>query len=124
MRLLLDNNLSPQMVAILALGGHEVEHVRDHNLGAAPDDHVLAHAARHEQVLVSADTDFGQLLAQSGADHPSVVMIRTATQRRPDAQAQLLLDNLPLVAPALARGALVVLEDTRLRVRDLPMLGR
>ena len=35
MKLLLDNNLSPQLVALLAVQGHEVEHVRDRGTHAA-----------------------------------------------------------------------------------------
>lgn len=120
MRLLLDNNLSPQLVGLLAPGGHEVEHVRDHGLHAAGDEDVLARAARQGQVLVSADTDFGQLLHRSGAAQPSVVIIRATHSRRPSAQGQLLVDNLPAVEADLASGALVVIEDTRVRVRELP----
>ena len=45
MKLLLDNNLSPQVVALLAVQGHEAEHVRDHGMQAAPDEAVLELAA-------------------------------------------------------------------------------
>jgi predicted nuclease of predicted toxin-antitoxin system len=119
-RLLLDNNLSPQVVGLLADAGHEVEHVRDHDLRAAADEDVLAFAREHHLTLVSADTDFGQLLQHSRAGAPSVVLIRSANNRRPTAQARLLLDNLPAVEADLATGALVVFEDTRIRVRELP----
>lgn len=71
-------------------------------------------------MLVSADTDFGALLHRSGAAAPSAVLVRTAANRHPAAQAQLPLDNLPAVETALEAGALVVFEDTRIRVRDLP----
>lgn len=40
MRLLLDNKLSRQLVGLLAAGGYEIEHVRDHDLRAASDDSV------------------------------------------------------------------------------------
>jgi predicted nuclease of predicted toxin-antitoxin system len=36
MRLLLDNNLSPQLARVLREAGHDTEHVRDHGLQAAP----------------------------------------------------------------------------------------
>lgn len=123
MRLLLDNNLSPQLAGPLSEQGHNVEHVRDHDLQAAADEVVLQLAADQHQILVSADTDFGRLLQLSQAPGPSVVLVRTAGSRRPAAQAKLLLDNLPAVEADLLRGALVVLEDTRVRIRDLP-LGR
>lgn len=123
MKLLLDNNLSPQLVGLLAVQGHEVEHVRDHRMHAAPDEAVMELAADRGLVLISADTDFGRLLQLSQASGPSVVLVRTAGSRRPPAQAKLLLDNLPEVADDLIRGALVVFEDTRVRVRDLPLGG-
>jgi predicted nuclease of predicted toxin-antitoxin system len=53
----------------------------------------------------------------------SVVIIRVAGSRRPDAQARLRLANLPAVEAELAAGALVVLEDNRIRIRDLPLGG-
>lgn len=121
MKLLLDNNLSPQLIEPLVDQGHQVEHVRDHGMQSAPDTAVLQLAVESRQVLISADTDFGQLLRQNQASAPSVVIIRTAGSRRPAAQAALLLANLPAVEDDLARGALVVFEDTRVRVRDLPM---
>jgi predicted nuclease of predicted toxin-antitoxin system len=120
-RLLLDNNLSPQLVGLLAVQGHEVEHVRDHEMQAATDEAVMQLAADRGLVLISADTDLGRLLQISQAPGPSVVLVRTAGSRKPPAQAKLLLDNLPAVADDLARGALVVLEDTRVRIRDLPL---
>jgi predicted nuclease of predicted toxin-antitoxin system len=122
-KLLLDNNLSPQIVALLAVQGHEAEHVRDHGMQSAPDEAVLELAAERGLVLISAYTDFGRLLQLSQASGPSVVLIRSAGSRRPPAQAKLLLDNLPAVEDDLTRGALVVFEDTRVRIRDLPLGG-
>lgn len=121
MKLLLDNNLSPQLRDLLAPDGFEIEHIRDHGLRAASDPEVLALARERGQVLVSADTDFGQLLYASGDHAPSVVIMRTTDTRRPAAQARLLRDNLPTVADDLRHGALVVLQDTRIRVRELPL---
>jgi predicted nuclease of predicted toxin-antitoxin system len=73
MRLLIDNNLSPRLAHFLAEAGHDCAHVRDFGLQSAPDDAVLAYAARERRVIVSADTDFGMLLAGSGAHEPSIV---------------------------------------------------
>ena len=110
MKLLLDNNLSPQLIGLLALHGYEVEHVRDHAMRTAPDEAVMELAVEHSLVLASADSDFGRVLQLSQASAPSVVLVRTAGSRRPPAQAKLLLDNLPAVEDDLIRGALVVIE--------------
>ena len=121
MRLLLDNNLSPRLVDSLRDAGHDVEHVSDPGLQASPDDEVLRYASAHGRVLVSADTDFGALLARTGADRPSVILIRRSSARRADEIAALLLSNLDQVADDLDAGAIVVMTDTDLRIRRLPL---
>jgi predicted nuclease of predicted toxin-antitoxin system len=121
MRLLLDENLSPALSGFLAAAGHDVVHVRDRGLTSARDDVVLAVAASEERVLISADTDFGTLLARSGASKPSVVLIRRAVGRRAVEQARLLIDNLPAVHDDLEEGAVVVLAETTMRIRRLPI---
>lgn len=52
-----------------------------------------------------------------------MLIIRTAGSRRPTAQAKLLVDNLPAGAADLDAGALVVIEETRVRIRSLPIGG-
>lgn len=76
MRLLLDNNLSPLLRPLLEAAGHDVAHVRELNLAAAPDSEVLRRARDDRRILISADTDFGTLLARTGDTEPSVVLIR------------------------------------------------
>ncbi|MEU4384905.1 DUF5615 family PIN-like protein [Promicromonospora sp. NPDC023805] len=85
MRLLLDNNLSVRLVELLSAAGLEVQHVRDLGLAAATDAVVLDAAATAGQVLVSADSDFGALLAAGNRSGPSFVLLRrtrTAGARR------------------------------------------
>ena len=121
MQLLIDANLSPRVAARLRDEGHEAVHVADVDMLRASDEAILAHAAASGQVINSADTDFGELLAVSGAARPSVVLLRSADRMTPDQQATLLAANLPAVADELEAGAVVSMMRGRLRVRPLPV---
>lgn len=121
MRLLVDQSLSPLLADELRSAGHDVVHTRDIDLRTADDDVILQRALDEDRVLISADTDFGFLLAESGADRPSVVLLRLRTPRPAARLAAVLLANLGGVAADLAAGAIVVLEDERIRVRRLPV---
>ncbi|MDQ2709809.1 MAG: hypothetical protein M3Z25_20245 [Actinomycetota bacterium] len=82
---------------------------------------MLQTALEHGWILVSADTDFGALLAASRASGPSVVLVRRVVGRRVDALAALMVDNLPRVEDDLRLGSIVVIGEDRLRVRRLPI---
>jgi hypothetical protein len=71
---------------------------------------------------VSADTAFGVLLAQAHRRRPSLILFRRERPRRPQAQATLLLGHLDWPAADLDQGAVVVLEEVRVRIRRLPII--
>jgi predicted nuclease of predicted toxin-antitoxin system len=119
-RLLIDECLSARLCDLLAKAGHDVVHVGDLALLGAPDTAVMAAAVQHDRVLVSADTDFGELLAKSGAALPSVVLLRRP-DKIPESQADVLTANLHAVAADLAAGAVVIVLADRLRIRRLPV---
>jgi hypothetical protein len=121
MRFLIDNALSPIMADGLRQSGHDAIHVRDLGLAAADDAMIFERAERDQRVIVSADTDFGTLLALRNSQRPSVILFRGATPRHPNAQLKLLLANLAEITASIERGAVVVLEPQRIRVRELPI---
>ncbi len=121
MRLLLDNNLSPKLVPPLTRVGHDVAHVRDLGMEAADDSAILATAVASGRVLVSADSDFGTLLARTHASSPSFLLVRRVVGRRVPELAALIADNLPVVEDDLAAGAVVVVGNDNLRIRRLPI---
>jgi predicted nuclease of predicted toxin-antitoxin system len=119
-RYLIDANLSPVVAERLRQAGHDAVHVGDLGLLAAPDEEILGRAARDERIIVSADADFGTLLALRGLSKPSFVLLRSADHLSPDQQA-LLIGNLQRVGDELVRGAIVTLGRGRVRVRQLPI---
>lgn len=121
MRFLIDENLSRRLVGALTSAGHDAIHVNDLGLSSAQDEEVLQTATAQRRILVSADTDFGTVLAATRATTPSMLLVRRISHRRADELAALMLANLDDVADALRQGAVVVVEETRIRVRLLPL---
>src|SRR6186997_1438478 len=63
MRFLIDNALSPALAPLLQQAGHDAIHVRDLGLQHADDEVIFERAAAEHRIVVSADADFGTLLA-------------------------------------------------------------
>jgi predicted nuclease of predicted toxin-antitoxin system len=110
----------PGLAALRRAAGHDCAHVYELGFGGQPDEQVMALADRDNRILVSADTDFGELLANAPVLAPSVILLRRA-DKRARSLAAVILANLEQVADDLAAGALIVISDTRIRDRRLPM---
>lgn len=121
MRLLIDANLSPVVAALLRDAGFDAVHVVDHGLGTALDSEIAQFAVEQTMAIVSADSDFATMLALNQGSAPSLVLLRSADQLPPSAQAAMLIANLPSVTDDLQAGAVVSLRPGRLRARRLPL---
>ncbi|MEW6226532.1 MAG: DUF5615 family PIN-like protein [Bacillota bacterium] len=123
MRFLIDNALSPYLAKELSRAGYDAVHVRDFGMAAATDQAIFDLAAREDRVILSADADFGMLLASRNVSRPSVVIFRQS-DKRPKTTLGLFLACLPRIEEALQEGAVVVFQDRRIRIRRLPLLPK
>jgi predicted nuclease of predicted toxin-antitoxin system len=100
--------------------GHEAIHLRDEGLQSATDEVVFEMAASELRVLLTFDLDFGEIIALSTEQPPSVILFRLRNPRTSHV-IERLRDAVEQTTPALEQGAIVVAEETRLRVRRLPL---
>lgn len=105
MRFLLDANLSPKLVAALSATGHTSRHVDEIGLLGASDVTIFDRAAADGDVLITADSDFTNLLAARGSSGPWVVLLRHVAELPWREHEALLIANLPVVLADLEEGA-------------------
>ena len=120
MKFLIDNALSPIIAEGLQKAGFEAIHVKDIGLHSASDLVIFESAFKNDQIIISADTDFGTLLALRQSSKPSVILFR-CTDKQPQSQLSLLLAHIQKIKDALIAGSIVVFEDNRIRIRSLPI---
>jgi predicted nuclease of predicted toxin-antitoxin system len=120
LRFLIDNALSPRLADLLLATGHDAVHVRAYGMQAASDEEILARALLEDRIVVSADSDFGAILAAQESERPSFILFRETNLLAAPDYINMLLPALPVLEPELASGCVAVFRNGRLRVRKLP----
>jgi predicted nuclease of predicted toxin-antitoxin system len=122
LKFLIDNALSPIFSKQLQNHGHDAIHVRDMDMQTCPDEEIFDFAQEEERIIVSADTDFGTIIALRNEQFPSIIIFRRTRNRRPIEQVALLISNLDQIEVSLRKGSIVIIEDNRIRIRALPIM--
>jgi predicted nuclease of predicted toxin-antitoxin system len=121
MKFLVDNALSPYISKGLSEAGYDSIHVRDIGMQAADDIDIFKRAEKEDRIIVSADTDFGTLLARWNKTTPSFILFRRESNVKPEILLELLLSNLKQLKEDLEKGSIVVIGEKKIRVRRLPI---
>jgi predicted nuclease of predicted toxin-antitoxin system len=121
MKFLVDQSLTPFLASNLQQAGYDTVHTRDYGMQRASDAEIMARAETEDRFVISGDTDFGTLLALSKATKPSVILFRGKLAQQPVLQVTLLNLNLPNIQQALTQGCIVIIEEKRIRIRNLPI---
>lgn len=120
MKLLIDMNLSPRWVRVLADANIEAEHWSTLGPVNAPDVEIMAFARANDHVVLTHDLDFSTILAATHGEKPSVVEIRF-NDVSPDVIGKPVIDALRQMVPELDAGALLTIGPSRARLRILPL---
>lgn len=114
-------NLSPSWVPILERSGFPAVHWSGVGEGSALDPVVLGWARDNGCVVFTNDLDFGIILATARAAGPSVIQVRTQDVT-PDHLSGIVVAALREHQELLERGALITIDESRLRARILPLV--
>ncbi len=120
MRFLADMGISPRTVGFLRQQGHETTHLHEEGLDCLEDPSILGKAREEGRVLLTHDLDFGELIAASGAQLPSVVVFRLRNMS-PESVNRYLQSIIAQYGDVLEKGAIVSVTEGRIRVRFLPL---
>jgi predicted nuclease of predicted toxin-antitoxin system len=122
LRFLADMGVSWRVVEWLRSQGYDAKHLREEGLGRLVDSDIFAKALTEHRIVLTFDLDFGEIAALSKGQIVSVIVFRlrnTRTSYVMERLSSILADT----ADALRDGAVVAVEDSRHRVRRLP-IGR
>jgi predicted nuclease of predicted toxin-antitoxin system len=119
MQFLVDMNLSPSWVSFLEDAGISAVHWSKVGRKEASDSDVMRWAAERGYIVLTADLDFGAILAATQRRKPSVIQIR-ADVPTPAAVGSALLSTIRRTREELAEGAIVSIDAARARLRVLP----
>lgn len=120
MRIIDDLHISPRTVEFLRSAGHDVVRVNEVLPVTASDITIVHKAMEQQRIVLTQDLDFTAIVSLSGKNAPSVVTLRLSSSRVEHVNA-ILERVLPTIEKLLAEGALVTVQDDRVRRRILPI---
>ena len=119
-KVLIDMNLSPDWVPLLANAGWSAIHWSAVGDPRATDRTIMDWAVANGYIVFTHDLGFGTALALTHQTGPSVLQVR-AQNVLPDHMGTLVIAALRQYDADLASGALVVVDESRCRARILPI---
>ena len=76
MKLLADENISPNSVASLRTLGFDILHIREIGLRGKPDEEVMDYALKEGRVLLTIDSDFADVRKYPPETHGGIIRMR------------------------------------------------
>lgn len=120
MKLLLDQGTPRSTAALLRKAGIETVHTAEIGMAQADDAEILRRALADDRTIVTLDADFHALLALSHTRKPSVIRIRIEGLHAEEL-CILIQSVIEQCAEDLNTGAMISIQEHRIRVRHLPI---
>lgn len=119
MRILCDMGVSMKVVDWLRDQGHDCIHLRDEGLQRLPNGAIFSKAIAEKRIVLTFDLDFGELAASAAGRGAGVIVFRLRNARADHVIERLSVALEQTIEPLMKR-AVVVIEESRLRIREWP----
>lgn len=117
MRFLIDRCAGTLIAAWLRTQGHDV--VESRELGADPGDRVLLEwAAQQSRILITIDTDFGQLVFLQGQSHSGLIRLPDVPSNE---RVAIIKDLIGRFQTELESSAIITVRGGKIRISRSPM---
>lgn len=116
-RFLLDANMPRSSAELMRSLGFDVEDVRDIGMMAASDRAIIQHALKTKRIVVTRDTDFGEMLRYPL--HPGAIILRLPFKFKSHEINTILKDFLISITSNELTNAIIIVELGRYRKRSL-----
>jgi predicted nuclease of predicted toxin-antitoxin system len=117
LRFLVDEDLPRSLARALRDAGFEAVDVRDVGLRRTDDNLIFAHAVEQQRVLLSGDLGFGNLRRFPLGSHSGIGVVRYPNESPPETISSAVIDAIRNIDEADFRGALMIIEPARVRLR-------
>ena len=120
MRFLVDMCMDVRVAQWLKDQGYDASHLRDEGLQRLANGDIFNRAISENRTILTFDLDFGEIAALSKQKKTSVIVFRLNNTRVTHVIDRL-KKILPILIDTLKEGAIVIIEESRHRVRELPI---
>jgi predicted nuclease of predicted toxin-antitoxin system len=117
LKFLLDADMPRSSAKVLQSIGFEVEDVRDIGMRAAKDREIIEYALKNKRIIVTKDTDFGEVLRYP--DHPGAIIFRLPYAFTSKELNERLVEFFKSVKKDEIQDAITIVELSRYRRRTL-----
>lgn len=115
MRFVADESVDGHVVRALRAAGHHVLYIAD-EMASKKDADVLAFAVSRDEVLITEDKDFGDIVHVKRHRHAGVVLLRMNAMAPADRVSRALM--VISVHGARLKDAFTVIDEKRVRIRQ------
>jgi len=116
-KFLIDANMPRSSTEVMRSYGFDVEDVRDIGMRAAKDEEIIQYALETRRIIVTRDTDFGEVLRYP--NHPGAVIFRLPNNYTSFEIKKIMEEFLESIKSAELSNAIFIVELGRYRRRPL-----